>query len=145
MLAKIGMMILVGFAQVVLLLGLVLYETGVILVEVQEKGPSGYHLYVPVPVALLHAGLLFVPKEEMCEVTREIGQRKELIRGVFEEIDGSPNGSYLEYESLDEQVTVKKEDGDLIVLVDSVSEKIRVEVPVFAVRNLMAQVTGSEL
>jgi len=145
MLAKIGMVILVVFVQLVFVIGLVLYQTGIIMVEVQEKGPSGYHLYVPVPVALLHAGLLIVPKEEMRQVRQEVGERKALIMGVCEEIDQCPNGSYLEYRSQDEQVTVKKEDGDLIVLVDSGQEKVRVEVPVFAVRNLMAQVTASGL
>ena len=145
MLAKIGMVILVIFVQFVFLIGLVLYQTGIIIVDVQEKGPSGYHLYIPVPVALLHAGLLIVPKEELREVRQEIGQRKALIMGVCEQIYQCPDGSYLEYRSQHEQVTVKKEDGDLVVFVDSGQEKVRVEVPVFAVRNLMAQVTASAL
>lgn len=145
MLAKIGMMIVVGFVQFLLLAGLVLYETGIILVEVQEKDPAGYHFYVPVPVILLHAGLLVVPKDQMREVRQQVAQRRELIMGVCEQIDGSPDGSYLEYSSPDDNVSVKKEDGDLIVLVDSRTEKVRVEVPVFAVRNLVAQMTGPGL
>ncbi|HEX6861311.1 MAG TPA: hypothetical protein VF414_00765, partial [Thermoanaerobaculia bacterium] len=43
------------------LLAASIVQTGLVTVRVHESGPDGTHLYIPVPAALLHAGLTVLP------------------------------------------------------------------------------------
>ena len=116
------------------------YSTGVVVVEVHEKGPSGTNLFLPVPVILAHAAIAFVPEEQLREVRAELGPRKDLVIAACEEMSRCPDDTvFVQYKSEDEEVIVRKEGDALKVLADTADGKVRVRVPISSVRNLVDQ------
>ncbi len=143
MLAKIATSILLFIGTGVFMLATVVYQTGILYVEVQEKGPDGCHLYIPVPVVLAHAAVACVPEKELREVRAELTPRKDLIVAACDAISDCPDGAFVEYRNgVEEHVTVTKQGGYLLVDVDSKSEKVKVRVPIWSIRNLVTQVAG---
>ncbi|RPI24325.1 MAG: hypothetical protein EHM61_17435 [Acidobacteria bacterium] len=141
MLAKIATSILVFIGASVFMGAMVIYQTGIVYVEVEEKKPDGHHLFIPVPVILAHAAVAFVPDKEMEEVRAEVGPRKELVLAACDALIACPDGPFVEYKNgVDEHVTVVKRGRYLYVDADTKDEKVKVRVPIHAVRNLVKQV-----
>ena len=119
---------------------LTVYQTGVVVVEVHEKDPSGTNLFLPVPVVLAHAAIALAPEEELREVRAELGARKELVMAACEELSRCPDDTVLvEYKSQDEEVIVRKDGDTLKILADTADGTVRVRVPLSSVRNLVDQ------
>ncbi|RPJ86541.1 MAG: hypothetical protein EHM18_05700 [Acidobacteria bacterium] len=143
MLAKIATSLLLFIGAGIFMLATVLYQTGIVYVEVEEKRPDGHHLYIPVPVILAHVAVACVPDEELKDVRAEMAPRKELIVAACDAISDCPDGAFVEYKNGDEEhVTVTKRGNYLLVDVDSKCEKVKVKVPISSVRNLVTQVAG---
>ncbi|RPJ58401.1 MAG: hypothetical protein EHM23_17705 [Acidobacteria bacterium] len=143
MLAKIATSLLLFIGAGIFMLATVLYQTGIVYVEVEEKRPDGHHLYIPVPVVLAHAAVACVPDKELKDVRAEMAPRKELIVAACDAISDCPDGAFVEYKNGDEEhVTVTKRGNYLLVDVDSKCEKVKVRLPIWSVRNLVTQVAG---
>ncbi len=141
MLAKIATSILLFIGTGVFMLATIVYQTGILYVEVQEKKPDGHHLYIPVPVVLAHAAVACVPDKELKEVRAELAPRRDLIVAACDAVSDCPDGAFVEYRNGDEEhVTVAKRGNYLLVDVDSGGEKVKVRVPIWSVRNLVTQV-----
>ncbi len=113
MLLKAGIVL----AAPVLLMSLVIGATGVVLVDVQEGGPDGMHLMIPVPLVVAQTALAFVPEEARYVECPEVADYLPLAERVLEELRDQPDF-----------VIVEVQDGGETVLIRKVGDEIHVDV-----------------
>jgi hypothetical protein len=121
---------------------IVVSATGIVYVQVEDKKPAGHLVYLPVPVALAHVALWLVPRDGLRDVTAEIAPRKEMILALCSELADCPDGSLVEFRSREERVSVDKRDGYLLFDMDTASERVKVQVPIRSIRNLVSQLVA---
>lgn len=138
--------ILLGVAAgVCLLFGSLAYATyhvvtrqGMLAIDVTEKSPGGARIKLLVPGVLVNFCLSFVPAamppEERERLREEIGRYEPLLAAVVDELEKAPDMVFVEVEDGDEHVTISKQDGHLVIAVETDDEDVRVEVPVASVR-----------
>jgi hypothetical protein len=115
----------------------VAYHEGAAVVSIHEKKADGVNLWIPVPVALVHAGVSFAPAHEIQEATRELDRWRPLVNAVLDELDQAPDAVFVDVRTGDETVTVAKRHGRLVVDVDTDGETVHVSVPTDAIRTIL--------
>src|SRR5262245_57201649 len=69
--------------------------TGLVTVKVNEHGPDGTHLYLPVPAILVHAGLSVLPalvEEDVWEDVRtDLGEWAPVAAEALRAVEDAPN------------------------------------------------------
>jgi hypothetical protein len=115
----------------VLLLMLVAGAGGVVVVDVQEGGPDGHHLIVPVPLALAQVALSFAPAEARHVVCPEFAPYQDLAVRVLEELEKAPDCTLVLVEEGDESVRIRKKGRSLTVdVVEGDLEEVHVTLPI---------------
>jgi hypothetical protein len=134
--------LLAGALAVPLFLGMLVYATGLAIVDVRE-GRDGTRLIIPVPLALANTALLFVePKHKRIECLEFAGHRGAALR-LARELRAAPDARFVEVESPDERVTIDKS-GDLLVIeVHDGDEDVRVRAPLAAIEELFEGYDGT--
>jgi hypothetical protein len=132
---KIAAIVLVGLPVAILstLLALVL-ATGLLVVDVQEGGPNGHRIVVPVPLLAAQAALAFVPDDELrFEMPEEAARHLPVAREVLEALAAAPDGELVRVEERDERVLVEKK-GDLlhVSVHGKKGEDVEVNIPIRA-------------
>jgi hypothetical protein len=123
-------------------LGLLLYATGLAVVEVEQHTPDGIHVIVPVPLALANAALMFVDDDRARVRCPEFAEHREMAVRLARELAHSPDGRFVEVESRDERVTIDKTDNILVVEVHDGADEVLVRVPVDALVELLESYDG---
>src|SRR5437867_4487086 len=80
----------------VLTAGAVVYRSGVLMVQVHEKKPGGAHVVVPIPAALVSAGIAFIPQEDLGRVRGELKRYQPIVQSICDELANSPDGPLVE-------------------------------------------------
>jgi hypothetical protein len=118
------------------LLGAGLHHSGVLHVEVCDKGERGTSLGVTLPAAVVPVAMHLVPAHVMRDVRDDMDDDARtalnLACAALESIRRGPDGVYVDIHTRDEIVRVEKRGGALHVLVDTPDEIVRASVP-FAV------------
>jgi len=135
----IGALLLLG-ALVMFLLGAAFVNAGILHVSVHEKGPGGTRLSFPVPMALVQAGLSFVPDDELEEVCAELEPWLPVIEVAISELHRIPDGPLVEVESRDETVRIVKEGNDLIVDVKNDDEEVYLSIPLKGIDGVIDKI-----
>lgn len=105
---------------------------GVMVVDVQEGGPNGSRIVVPVPLVAAQAALALAPVVAPPDKLRIPGEALEhvgIAREVLEALAHAPDGELVRVEEADEQVLVAKEGRSLRVRVRGRGENVDVNVP----------------
>lgn len=127
----------VAFAMLFVGTGVALAATvagsGVVTVRVQERGPDGVRLFVPVPAAALDLGLgvatLAIPADELARMRAEAAPYHEALTAVARGLEECPDATLVEVLTDRESVRVTKRGGTLIVHVDADDGRVRVALP----------------
>ena len=128
----------IAIALIVLLmpffvLGSAVAATGTVTVQVQETGPDGVKLWIPVPALLIDVALLLapavIPDDALDEARREIEPYRDSLEALAEEIRTMPAGVLVDVQTGDEHVRVTKTWRSFQVAVDSPDADIQVSVP----------------
>lgn len=118
----------------VALFGASIYRSGVVAVEVLEKGDNGSSVEVKIPGALIPVAMHFIPEctidDVRCEIGPEARAALDIARAALRSIGRAPDGVYVQVLSRDEIVRVEKKGGELRVFVDSPDEVVRVSIPI---------------
>ena len=120
---------------------------GLMTVSVQESGPDGASLYVPVPAGLIHAALAVAPavvrlsghhglENEIDHLREELDEMLPALEVVLDAIPDLPDAVLVEVEDGDEYVRISKEGDALRVLVLEDGSRVGVTIPVSVVRSL---------
>lgn len=107
--------------------------TGVVTVQVEETGPDGVRLFVPVPAAALDLGLglatLAIPAEELARVRAEAAPFRDALAAVARGLEECPDATLVEVVTDRESVQVTKRGGTLTIDVDADDGRVRVALP----------------
>jgi hypothetical protein len=115
----------------ILLLMLVAGAGGVVVVDVQEGGPDGHHVIVPVPLALAQVALSFAPEEARHVVCPEFAPYQDLAVRVLEELEKAPDCLLVLVEEGDETVRIQKQGRNLVVdVAEGDLEEVHVTLPI---------------
>jgi hypothetical protein len=113
MLLKVGMVL----AAVPMSLLALVAGTGVVVVDVQEKGPDGHHFVVPVPLLLAQGAAGFVPEGkdrfDLGEARRYMPMVEEMVKVLGE----SPDGELVRVEEHHQTVRIAKVGANLEIRV----------------------------
>jgi hypothetical protein len=125
----------VGMATTLVIAATVI-NAGVAWVRVEEHGPGGARVYLPVPMALLEAGMAFGPldelHQELAEVRHTYGPMLVAAAGA---IADAPDFTLVEVQDRHDWVKIAKQDDRLDIRVDSRDATVHVSVPVEAVER----------
>jgi hypothetical protein len=135
-----------SLAVLVLGCGLLLAATGVASVKVQEKKADGAHFFVPVPALALYAGAALLPRmmpaAERARMREDLGDRRQAIVAILEELERCPDGVLVDVEDHGETVRIVKEGRSLTVRVRSADTDVDVSLPAGVVTHLFRELTA---
>lgn len=123
-------------------LGLLLYSTGLAVVEVHQNEPDGTRLVIPVPLALADAALMFVDHDRTRLRCPEFAGHRDAAIRLARELEHAPDGRFVEVESRNEHVTIDKVDNVLVIEVHDGDNEVLVRVPVSALVELLESYDG---
>lgn len=130
------------FATGALCVGLIggglLFQDGVVTVNVQEKQKDGDHVFVMAPAVLAAWGVKFVPDDAWKDVPQEAREAFPAIIAAADKLSDLPDFTLVEVQGRHETVKVQKINGSIVVDVDSDHESVHVAVPLRAVRHTIA-------
>lgn len=140
------------FAGVLLLVGSAAYATwrvvtshGLITVDVAEKGIGGGRVRIVLPGVLLRAGtcaLSLAPEHELDRIRRDLDEVAPMMQVVAEELEAMPDMTIVRVESERESVYIRKENGHLVIDVETDDEDVHVSVPIGAVSEIARALSG---
>jgi hypothetical protein len=140
MLLKLGMLVASPFILIALLIG----TTGVVVVDVQEGGPGGNHLVIPVPIALAQTAMTFAPSEAKYIDCPEFAPYQELVVRILKELEDAPDFVLAEIDDQDQHVLVKKEKGRLVVEVtEGDQEQVTCNLPIRSALRMVEAYDGA--
>lgn len=139
MFVKIGIALAAPFVLIAILLS----STGVMLVDVQEQGPDGTHLVIPVPLLVAQTALSFAPAEARYVECPEFARYQKVAEKVLEELKDTPDFVMVEVEEKDQWVQVRKEGDQLKIRVkDGDTESVEVNLPLSAAQRMVEAYDG---
>lgn len=103
--------------------------TGVVVVDVQELGPGGHHIVVPLPLAAVQTAAALVPAERARVDLGDAARHVAVARDVIQALAAAPDGELVRVEEPDQQVVISKRLGSLHVKVRGDDEDVDVNVP----------------
>lgn len=121
-------------------------STGMVTVSVQEDGPQGHRIFVPVPALVLDLGLgiamLAMPAEELERIREEARPFAPALGSIARELERCPDATLVEVESDRESVRVVKRGGTFVVDVDAEDGQVRVALPARSLTRVAAFLGG---
>ena len=108
-------------------------QTGLVTVKVNESGPDGTHLYLPVPAILVHAGLTVLPalvEEDVWEEVRtDLGEWAPVAAEALRAVEDAPDAVLVEIENEREHVRIEKDGRSLEIRVRDGKDNFEISVP----------------
>jgi hypothetical protein len=115
------------------LLAASIVQTGVVTVEVHESGPSGPPLYVPVPAALVNAGLTVLPalieKDVWEEIRTDLGEWGPVAAEALRAVADAADDVLVDLENDRESVRIEKDGRMLEIQVRDGKDSFEISVP----------------
>lgn len=131
------MKIAAALASVPLALTAAVAGTGIVVVNVEELGPGGHHIVVPLPLIAIRTVAALVPSQDARLDLGEARQHLGAARGVLQALADAPDGELVRVEEPGEQVVIAKEGGLLRVRVHGKDEDVAVSVPLALVLRVL--------
>jgi hypothetical protein len=135
---KLGILVATPFLLVALVFG----ATGVAVVNVQESGPGGTHLVIPVPLVLAQVALTFAPHEAKYVECSDFAPYAPLAEKIVAELRKAPDFTLIEVQEDDQHVMIKKVGKFLEVNVEERGETVHCRVPLKAAERFLASYDG---
>ena len=115
------------------LLAASIVTTGLVTVKVDESGPNGNHLYVPVPAVLVHAGLSLLPalvEDDVWEEVRtDLGEWAPVAAEALRSVEDAPDAVLVEVENERESVRIEKVGRSLEIRVKDGRDSFEISLP----------------
>lgn len=131
-----------GVAAVPLLLGLLVYATGLAVVDIRQDGPGGQRLIIPVPLALANTALFFVDEEDKRIECPEFAPHHDAVMRLARELQRTPDARFVEIEDSGQHVTIDKSGNLLLVEVHDDDKEVSVRVPISALESVIESYDG---
>jgi hypothetical protein len=116
------------------------------VVDVQEGGPKGTRIVVPVPVLLAEAALSFVPEHARhVEIDTEAEQWLPVVRKLAAELKTIPDAELIRVQDEGSDIRIAKLGDHLEVRVHDSGDDVSVNVPLDALEEVLASLEGGHL
>lgn len=108
--------------------------TGIVTIEVDGHGDDP-DIYLPVPAALVGAGLaiadLAMPPEAKARMRRQTAEARPVFQAISQGLTEMPDSTLVQVDSDRQHVSIQKRGGNFLIEVDDESgEHVRISVPV---------------
>lgn len=121
-------------------------STGVVTVSVQESGPEGHRIFVPVPAVALDLGLglaaLAIPADELERMREEARPFAPALEELGRELEECPDATLVEVVTDHESVRVMKRGNGFVVDVNADDGQVRVALPARTLTRVAAFLNG---
>jgi hypothetical protein len=132
-LTALGLAVVMTFLGAGVTLAATVAAGGLVTVQVEEAGPGGGRLLVPVPAALLDLGLgvaaLAIPAGELRQLRAEAAPFQPALAAIARGIEECPDAVLVEVVTDRESVRVTKRGATLVIDVDAEDGEVRVALP----------------
>jgi len=129
MLFKLGIAAAILSFGVVTMLGVAIHHAGFIVVDVQNKA-KGERVFVPVPMLFVNLALDVVPDQRLARLSARLQDKDEWLAALTRELSECPDGTFVEIESREDQVSVAKKGGNILIDVNSSEEEVHLRFPI---------------
>ncbi len=135
----IALAIAVMFAATVTWAASSVVRDGLITVSVQERGPNGTRLYLPIPGAAVRAavGAVELGGNRHQQFRARLSEVQPLLAALGEELEACPDMRLIEVESDHEHIVVEKRGGSLRITVDDRGEHVSISFPLGLATDLL--------
>lgn len=107
--------------------------TGLVTVRVNESGPDGAHLYIPVPAVLVHAGMAVLPaliEDDVWEDVRtDLGEWAPVAAEALRAVEDAPDAVLVDIENERESVRIEKNGRKLEIRVREGRDSFEISLP----------------
>jgi hypothetical protein len=110
-------------------------RAGWIVVQVEERGEGGGGVNLVLPAALVAVAQPLVPHMELPAIPSEAARCLDAVSEVLSALASVPDAILVEVESDGERVTIRKQDGAIVIDVTSPRERVHVSVPLDTARK----------
>ena len=135
---KLGIFLAAPFLLVAMVFG----ATGIAVVNVQEAGPGGTHLVIPVPLVLAQAALTFAPHDAKYVECPDLAPFAPIAEKVMAELRKAPDFTLVEVQQDDQHIVIRKIGKCLEVNVEDGDETVQCRVPLKAAERFLAAYDG---
>jgi hypothetical protein len=136
-------MLLVGALAVPAAGAAVVAGTGVVIVDVREKGKDGAHIVVPVPLLAARVAAGFVPSDKArVPLDSEAARHLPLAREFILALSKGPDAELVRVEEPGTEVVVSKVGDRLEIRVSDNGERVRVNAPFDLILEAIPSDTG---
>lgn len=108
-------------------------HTGMVTVRIDESGPDGTRLYLPVPAILVHAGMAVLPalvEEDVWEEVRtDLGEWGPVAAEVLRAVEDAPDAVLVEIEDAHESVRIEKHGRTLEIRIKEGRDSFEISLP----------------
>jgi hypothetical protein len=122
--------------------GLWVKSLGMVSVHVADRR-DGTNIDLQVPGVLASAGLMFLPDVVCAEMSDEMdGRWGSVVRALESQLKECPDAVFVQVESDDENVLIRKDGKHLVIDVDSDDETVHLKVPFHLVSTVLSKIDG---
>ena len=138
MFAKIMVLSLAIAFTVFAVLGILIQQTGLVIVDVQDRDGR---VYLPIPLLFVNSVLSVASIAERITLPHEFKQHSDLVQAATDELLRCPDGPFVEVKSPQDDVVISKRGSDLVIDVKSKEQKIFIQIPIEATSKTLAKLS----
>jgi hypothetical protein len=131
-----------GMMMFFCMVGFYAVQSGIAVVDVRDK-VAGKHIFVPVPIGLMNAGVNMLPGHVLNQVRGTLGTHHKVVRQLSTELEKLPDTNFVEIQKGEEHVLVSKSGRNLVIDVDTPEQSVYVRVPIRSTSDLLAKVAAA--
>lgn len=137
MLLKITMIGLSIYLTIALAVAVVLQQTGVLVVKVQDK-VNHKNVFVPVPMLLVSGAIHLIPKTNLASARDRVNEEEiRWLLAATDELARCPDANFLEVQTAADQVLIAKRGSNLLLDLNTPGNRVYVSVPIHAARKTL--------
>jgi len=139
MLFKLGIAAAILSVGMVTMLGVAIHHAGFIVIDVHDKA-NGKRVFAPVPMLFVNLALDVVPEQRLARLSSRLKDKDEWVAAVTRELIECPDGTFVEIESREDQVSVAKKGGNILIDVNSRKEEVHLRFPIRSTAKAVARI-----
>jgi hypothetical protein len=139
MFVKIGILLLALGISLFAVVGIVIQQTGLMIVDVQDRDR---HIFLPIPMIFVNTALKLTPIASHIDIPDRVNRHYMSLQDAATELSKCPDGPLVEVQDRRDNVMIEKRGANLIVDVKSDHENVHLQIPIQATGKAIAQLAS---
>ena len=128
-----------GMSGVLALAGAYTFREGLIRIDVDEHSPSGDHVHLWLPAAVVPMAMHFVPKHHLREAAEHAREFLPLTHVLIKELKRFPDATFVEVTDGNDHVLIRTQEGKLQIDVTEPGENAHLLIPLSTLEDVAEQ------